>query len=36
MTVFLPILVCLCGGVGASCRYLITPEILRKLVEGLR
>ena len=33
MTVFLPILVCLCGGVGASW---ITPEILRKLVEGLR
>ena len=23
MTVFLPILVCLCGGVGASCRYLL-------------
>ena len=27
MTVFLPILVCLCGGVGASCRYLLDVTI---------
>ena len=27
MTVFLPILVCLCGGVGASCRYLLDATI---------
>ena len=27
MTVFLPILVCLCGGVAASCRYLLDATI---------